>query len=186
MIRQGGEDAGQAFGDRVRMSRERLRTPDGRRWTQGDLAKALDVKRNTVSRWENGGMLPKDPAVIASLSRVLHVSADWLLAGFGEPEMVQGSPGIAERPETLYNRTTSAESLPEPAADIVLRYVDRLVACGCSPQQAREAERLLVAGARNVLARRPFGQREMKEVIGDIDAAWDFVTHVLRRQGIRP
>jgi hypothetical protein len=64
--------------------------------------------------------------------------------------------------------------------------MDRLLACGCTLLQAREAERILVNGARNGLARRPFAQREMKEVIGDIDAAWDFVTHVLRRQGIRP
>src|SRR5580698_4007947 len=99
MIREGSDDDGHSFGDRVRMSRERMRTSDGRRWTQGDLAKALDVKRNTVSRWENGGMLPKDPAVIAALTRVLHVSADWLLAGFGEAS--PGSPtvdGVHEQP----------------------------------------------------------------------------------------
>ena len=131
-------------------------------------------------------MLPKDPAIIASLSRVLNVSADWLLAGFGEPDQWPAGTGVQERPDTLYGRQASAESLPAPAADIVLRYLDRLVACGCTPQQAREAERILVMGARNALARRPFAQRDAKEIIGDIDAAWDFVTHVLRRQGIRP
>jgi len=131
-------------------------------------------------------MLPKDPAVIASLARVLHVTADYLLAGFGEVELASGTSGVHERPDAPYGLGTDAESLPGAAADIVLRYMDRLLACGCTAQQVREAERLLVSGARNGLARRPFAQREMKEVVEDIDAAWDFVTHVLRRQGIRP
>ncbi len=71
---------GTIFGDRVRSSRQRLRR-DGQKLTQGDLAKAVGVERNTVSRWENGSMLPKDPAVIASLAEVLDVTADWLIAG---------------------------------------------------------------------------------------------------------
>ncbi len=68
------------FGDRLRSSRQRLR-PGGRKFTQSDLAKAVGVERNTVSRWENGGMLPKDPAVIGSLADVLGVTADWLIGG---------------------------------------------------------------------------------------------------------
>ena len=188
MIRDWRDDDGQSFGDRVRIARERLRTPDGHRWTQGDLAKALNVKRNTVSRWENGGMLPKDPAVIAALTRVLHVSADWLLAGFGSPTDFAPATGVREQPETPYGAgdETHAESLPPAAADIVLRYMERLVAAGCVQQQIQEAEHILVSGARNKLSRRPFTQRELREIIHDVDAAWDFVTQVLRRQGIRP
>ena len=185
MIREGNEEGGQSFGDRVRISRERMRTSDGRRWTQGDLAKALDVKRNTVSRWENGGMLPKDPAIIAALTRVLHVSADWLLAGFGEA----GPSGdvVHDQMDVPYgDESMRAESLPTVAADVVLRYLDRLASLGCHPQLIREVERTLVLGARNRLARRPFAQRDVKDVITDIDAAWDFATRILRRQGIRP
>src|SRR5580698_10194568 len=116
MIREGSDDEGHSFGDRVRISRERMRTPDGRRWTQGDLAKALDVKRNTVSRWENGGMLPKDPAIIAALTRVLHVSADWLLAGFTEL-VAQAAEGVRDQPEIAYgDESLRAESLPPVAA----------------------------------------------------------------------
>jgi transcriptional regulator with XRE-family HTH domain len=189
MLRVSGSSQPQSFGERVRVSRARMRTPEGQRWTQDNLASALAVKRNTVSRWENGTMLPKDPAVIASLARVLHVSVDWLLAGLGGESSKDIAPSagrVGDRPNTPYGHHSTAESLPTPAADIVLGYLDRLTACGCSAQQSREAERLLVEGARNGLARRPFAQREMKDIIGDIDAAWDFVTHVLRRQGMRP
>jgi len=173
---------GQSFGDRVRLSRERMRTPEGRRWTQDDLAQALNVKRNTVSRWENGRMRPQDPAIISALARVLRVSAEWLLAGFDRDALI-GS--VHERPTAAYGMHTSAESLPAPAADLVFKYIDRLLSNGCTQVQAQEAERILVSGAMNGLARRPFAQREMKEIISDIDAAWDFVSHVLRRHGIR-
>ena len=187
MIREGNDEEGQSFGDRVRISRERMRTSDGRRWTQGDLARALDVKRNTVSRWENGGMLPKDPAIIAALTRVLRVSADWLLAGFSESADASTYDGVHDQAEIPYgDESFHAESLPPVAADVVLRYLDRLASLGCQPIQIKEVERILVTGARNRLARRPFAQRDVKDVISDIDASWDFVTRILRRQGIRP
>ena len=35
--------------------------------TQGDLAQIVGVERNTVSRWENSGVPPKDLAVVAKL-----------------------------------------------------------------------------------------------------------------------
>ena len=187
MIREGADGNEQTFGDRVRIARERMRTPEGHRWTQGDLAKSLDVKRNTVSRWENGGMLPKDPAMIATLARVLHVSADWLLAGFGESEFPSDEDSVHEQPDPPYGEDAlRAESLPPVAADVVLRYLDRMVSMGCHPQQVREVERILVTGARNRLARRPFAQRDVREVIADVDSSWDFITQILRRQGLRP
>jgi hypothetical protein len=131
-------------------------------------------------------MLPKDPTVIAVLTRVLHVSADWLLAGFDKTS-VPMADGVQDQPDIPYgNDTLRAESLPAPAADVVLRYLDRLVSLGCTGQQLKEAERILVSGAGNRLARRPFSQREIKDIIMDIDAAWDFVAWVLRRQGMRP
>ena len=182
-----GTPQGHTFGDRIRMARERMRSRAGQRWTQGDLAKALNVERNTISRWENSGILPKDPSIIAALGRVLHVSVDWLLAGLGEPEEVATVGAVHERPQHPYgSEVIHAESLPTAAADIVLRYLDRMVELGCNQQQVQDAERLLVYCARNTLSRRSFDQRDAKEVIGDVDAAWDFIVRVLRRQGIRP
>jgi len=188
MIRNGGENEPESFGHRVRASRQRLRMPDGRRWTQGDLAKAVGVERNTVSRWENGGMLPKDPAIIAVLARVLRVSTDWLLGGLGIPHHVQGGPEsvIMERPRHPYGeKPVTAESLPPGASDLVLRYLERLMGYGCTQMQVAEAERLMVQLAQHDLSERPFSQRDSAEVQMDVDAAWDFVVQVLRRYGIR-
>jgi len=85
-----------AFGDRVRQARQRIRTPGGGRLTQGDLALAVGVERNTVSRWENSGVRPKDPQVVRKLAEVLQVSMEWLFAE-SEPELGTLDLGVAGR-----------------------------------------------------------------------------------------
>ena len=94
-----------SLGDRVKSARQGLRVR-GRKVTQGDLAKAVGVDRNTVSRWENGAMVPSDPTVLASLAAALEVSVEWLISG--DP----GDRGVA--------RTSNAE-LHESAGR---RYLD--------------------------------------------------------------
>ena len=56
--------------------------------TQADLAEQLNVSRQTVSKWELGTALPVLDKVV-SLSRLFHVSTDYLLLNreFGDREM---------------------------------------------------------------------------------------------------
>jgi transcriptional regulator with XRE-family HTH domain len=171
----------ESFGDRLRASRQRLRRR-GQKLTQDDLARAVGVERNTVSRWENGGMLPKDPAVIASLAGVLEVTADWLIGGdrAGVPftELREGVAGQYLDP--------AAAELPERARAVALGYLDRLRGSGCSPDQVRGAEALLLAGARNRVSSRRFEDRDDDTICADVDASWDVVVRIFRREGIRP
>lgn len=46
--------------------------------TQAELAKKLDVTRSSVNAWESGLSTPTTQYVVA-LSRLFHVSADYLL-----------------------------------------------------------------------------------------------------------
>lgn len=46
--------------------------------TQIELAEAMHVTRRTVSRWENGSVLP-DIEKISELANILCISCDWLL-----------------------------------------------------------------------------------------------------------
>lgn len=46
--------------------------------TQEGLAKKINVERSTVSKWENGGAMPRADKLIA-LSRILKCSVDRLL-----------------------------------------------------------------------------------------------------------
>lgn len=191
MIRDRKGDAG-SFGERLRASRQRLRTPHGRRWTQGDLAAAVGVERNTVSRWENGGILPKDPAVLAALARKLEVTTDWLLDGIvpaSRNGAAESGSALKEGARTGGGYRPDAVALaafPPDAADLVRGYLRRLSRAGCSSDQLSGAESILLAGATHHVTSRPFHERSDTEILADVDAAWDFVTQVLRREGIRP
>lgn len=169
-----------SFGDRLRSSRQRLR-PGGRKLTQGDLARAVGVERNTVSRWENGGMLPKDPAVIASLANVLDVTADWLIAG--DRPVAAGTNLREGRADHYANPAT--EGLPESARALLVAYLDRLRERHCGSEQIDGAESLLLAGAQNHVSSTLLDERAEEQVRDDIDAAWDLVVKILRREGIR-
>lgn len=177
--------AEQSFGDRVREARQRLRTPDGRRWTQGDLAEAVGVERNTVSRWENGGVRPKDPDLLARLARTLRVSTDWLI---GAAPPTPAEPGVATSHlrEPGASRGGSQGTLPSAAAALVADYLDRLGRAGCTREQVAGAESLLVTAARNTVATTPAADRGERDVMADVDAAWDLVVRILRRDGVRP
>ena len=184
----------ESFGDRVRHSRERARR-GGRKLTQAGLADVVGVERNTVSRWENGGMLPGDPAVVAALASALGVSADWLIGGDrvggggaadSAAESAGESAGDALRDGVRGQYLNPAiEELPEHARVIACGYLDRLRARGCSDVQIGAAASLLLAGARNRLSSVPLDRRSEDDVCADLDAAWDMVVRILRRDGTR-
>jgi class 3 adenylate cyclase len=65
----------EAIGERIRSRREKLRR------TQRDVANALQVSGQAVSKWERGENAP-DVGVLVDLARLLDVSVDWLLGGY--------------------------------------------------------------------------------------------------------
>lgn len=180
-------DEGDSFGSRLRAARRRLRTAGGGRWGQGDLADAVGVERNTVSRWENANVRPRDPATVAKLARVLNVSAEWLLDGFG-PAGAAPAGGRTELRDGRDARTypAGASGLPAAARTLIGGYLDRLTAVGCAPARIAGAEALLLAGARNEVSAIPLAERSDADIAADVDAAWDVVVRILRREGIRP
>ena len=66
----------QEFGDLVRQNREKLG------WDQATLAKTMQVKQQSVSRWEKGQSRP-DADVVKALAEVLQADRDKLLAKAG-------------------------------------------------------------------------------------------------------
>ena len=167
----------------MKKAREGLRVA-GEKVTQDDLARAVGVKRNTVTRWENGAMVPSDPATLASLAEALEVSVEWLISG-DDIDAPADSSELHEGSGRRYLDPATAE-LPEPARTVALDYLDRLRACGCTQIQRRGAESLLLAGARNTVSATPFDERDGDDVRDDVDAAWDVIVRVLRRDGKRP
>jgi DNA-binding XRE family transcriptional regulator len=188
-----------AFGDRVREARQRIRTQAGGRLTQSDLAVAVGVERNTVSRWENSGVCPKDPQVIRKLAAVLHVSMDWLLSDQVAVEGGAGGGVGGEAAGPTWFGGTDADRvvrIPGGASDVVAHrippvayerlhgYIERVEHAGATPGQAEEVARLLVDAAANRLRTRPVRERAIGVVMADIDAAWRYVASVLRSEGL--
>lgn len=196
-------DAGDSFGARVRRARLRLRSRAGLRLTQGELAAAVGVERNTITRWENGGAHPRDPETLRTLARVLRVSTDWLIdgrmagAGLTPPGRVSdgGAGGASDAaagdlsglpPGVALQVEAELAGVPPGAAELIRSYVTRMAAAGVEQAQLAAGARLLLEGARNAVARTPFTERDAEVVAEDVDAAWDFVTRILRRDGVRP
>ncbi|HIJ74218.1 MAG TPA: helix-turn-helix domain-containing protein [Candidatus Hydrogenedentes bacterium] len=65
------------LGNRIRSQRERLGLK------QHDVAHALQVSPQAVSKWERGENAP-DIAILGALAKLLGVSTDWLLDTYGE------------------------------------------------------------------------------------------------------
>ena len=68
----------------------RLRTQ--RNWSQGDLADALDISRQSVSKWETDASVPELEKLL-KLSELFGVTLDALVRGEDAPQ----SGGSAER-----------------------------------------------------------------------------------------
>jgi transcriptional regulator with XRE-family HTH domain len=67
-----------SIGERIKVRREQ------RGLTQKDLASALQVSAQAVSKWERGENAP-DIALLVELTRLLRVSTDWLLGVHATP-----------------------------------------------------------------------------------------------------
>jgi transcriptional regulator with XRE-family HTH domain len=175
------------FADRLRQARQRQRSSSGQRMTQGDLASLVGVERNTVSRWENSGVRPKDPEVIAKLADVLRVSMEWLVGSSDETGLDAGAgrPRIAEAAGPAYApRAEPDPLLPLQVYQAVHAYRARLQAAGCTAEQTQEAERLLLDGAQNRLRRVHPRARPVQVMLDDLEQVWTYIVHVLATEGV--
>jgi len=184
-----------SFADRLRVARERIRTASGGRLTQGDLATAVGVERNTVSRWENSGVRPKDPQVIRRLAEVLNVPMEYLFpaednGGVAAPDdpsaaLRYGRSPVVDNPPRYPYTTNDAlmQRLPPKAYEVIHAYVTRVEEAGGSQVQTDEAASVLLRAASTPLRSKLPSERVIDDVVADIDSAWTFVAAVLRREG---
>jgi transcriptional regulator with XRE-family HTH domain len=149
--------------------------------TQGDLAKAVGVERNTVSRWENSGVRPKDPAVIARVADVLHVTMEFLV-GSGDDVALRPP---TESPHFDVSASTALERrVPPEAYELIHGYQSRLIAAGASPSQRKEADTLLLGATFTSLRRASPRDRATAMVLADIETMWRYITSILAQDGI--
>jgi class 3 adenylate cyclase len=96
------------LGERIRSQREK------RHLRQVDLASALQISAQAVSKWERGENAP-DLSVILELSRLLGVSVEWLLGGmaadsdtFPATVFCTSLQGFAQKAAALHPRDLAA------------------------------------------------------------------------------
>lgn len=170
------------FAERVRLALDRKRHPDGKRWTQKDLADAIGAQPNTINGWVNRGVLPPTPTRKA-VAQALGVSLEWLDGETDDstphPEYaIPVVPGAAfpvrERfePNPMYRRR-----LPPGAYELVYGYVRQLEELRVPRKSIEDAERILVDAAYHGLSD-PRGRSE-EEMMRAIRAAWGFVTELM-------
>ena len=105
-------------GYRIRQRREQV----GLR--QRDIADALQLSAQAVSKWERGENAP-DIGILPDLARLLGITTDWLLAGFDdEPDLLKALERIAMGDTTTMTSTTLK---PIDEADALLTRLRDLV-----------------------------------------------------------
>ena len=85
----------------------RLRTERG--LSQGDLAEALDVSRQSVSKWETDGSVPELEKLLR-LSELFHITLD---------ELVKGSDGTVETPSPTPEAVSAGEGAEDPEDELL-------------------------------------------------------------------
>lgn len=105
-------------GNRIRQRREQV----GLR--QRDIADALQLSAQAVSKWERGENAP-DIGVLPDLARLLGITTDWLLAGFDDqPDLLKALERIAMGDTSVL---TSATLRPIDETDALLTRLRDLV-----------------------------------------------------------
>lgn len=100
----GTAQSSRRFTDRLRMARE------AKNLTQGDVARAVGVARNLVSRWEIGDRKPQGDALV-KLADLFGVTTDYLLGRCDTPATNLSPPVAASAGEEPDRLARAAEEL---------------------------------------------------------------------------
>ena len=84
----------------------RLRTQ--KNWSQGDLADALDISRQSVSKWETDASIPELDKLL-KLSELFGVTLDELVRGEDAPKAETAAPAAQAVPASFAPQTSSEQ-----------------------------------------------------------------------------
>jgi len=105
-------------GDRIRQLRE------AKKLTQEELARLLDTKRQTISKYEKGIVtnIPSDR--IEAMARILDTTPEYILGWDTEEEKPASAAGLSENQKKLID---FAKTVPQDKADMILRVMRSIV-----------------------------------------------------------
>ena len=97
----------------------RLRTQ--RNWSQGDLADALDISRQSVSKWETDASVPELEKLL-KLSELFGVTLDALVRGEDAPQSEPAAAEVQNDPSSFVPQTVPARDKSRSIIGTVLLY----------------------------------------------------------------
>ena len=106
----------------------RLRTQ--KNWSQGDLADALDISRQSVSKWETDASIPELDKLL-KLSELFGVTLDELVRGEGVPKTETAAPAAQAVPASFTPQTSSEQEKRHTIAGTILMCIGAVLLLTC-------------------------------------------------------
>ena len=106
----------------------RLRTQ--KNWSQGDLADALDISRQSVSKWETDASIPELDKLL-KLSELFGVTLDELVRGEDAPKTETAAPAAQAVPASFTPQTSSEQEKRHTIAGTILLCIGAVLLLTC-------------------------------------------------------
>ena len=106
----------------------RLRTQ--KNWSQGDLADALDISRQSVSKWETDASVPELEKLL-KLSELFGVTLDELVRGAGAPKAEAAAPAAQAVPASFTPQTSSEQEKRHTIVGTILLGIGAVLLLTC-------------------------------------------------------
>ena len=106
----------------------RLRTQ--KNWSQGDLADALDISRQSVSKWETDASIPELDKLL-KLSELFGVTLDELVRGEDAPKAETAVPAAQAVPASFTPQTSSEQEKRHTIAGTILMCIGAVLLLTC-------------------------------------------------------
>lgn len=106
----------------------RLRTQ--KNWSQGDLADALDISRQSVSKWETDASIPELDKLL-KLSELFGVTLDELVRGEDAPKSETAAPAAQAVPASFTPQTSSEQEKRHTIAGTILMCIGAVLLLTC-------------------------------------------------------
>lgn len=106
----------------------RLRTQ--KNWSQGDLADALDISRQSVSKWETDASIPELDKLL-KLSELFGVTLDELVRGEDAPKAETAAPAAQAVPASFTPQTSSEQEKRHTIAGTILMCIGAVLLLTC-------------------------------------------------------
>ena len=106
----------------------RLRTQ--KNWSQGDLADALDISRQSVSKWETDASIPELDKLM-KLSALFGVTLDELVRGEDAPKAETAAPAAQAVPASFTPQTSSEQEKRHTIAGTILLCIGAVLLLTC-------------------------------------------------------